>query len=287
MVSAFAIDYKTGMLTLLNRAPSCGEDPTYVCTDKAGGNLLVANYNGGNVAVIQIRADGTLGEASAIIQHHGSSVHPKRQQKPYPHCIMVSPDDRFVLVSDLGLDQILVYRFDPEKGSLAPNDPPFVRLSPGAGPRHFAFHPNGRFLYSINELQSTVTAFAFDVSAGRLREMQTVSTLPENFTSESTAAEVLVHPNGRFLYGCNRGHNSIVVFSIDPRTGTLAPVERVPTRGRPRNFRIDPSGSCLIVANQESNSIDLLQINRNTGRLYETGQSYGVSWPWCVKFLPL
>jgi 6-phosphogluconolactonase len=283
--SAFAIDPRTGGLALLNRVPACGGDPTYVCTDRAGKHLLVANYVGGSIAVIKIRGDGSLGDVSASVQHSGSSIHPKRQQKPYPHCILVSPDDRYVLVSDLGLDQILVYRFNAETGSLSPNSPPYISLRPGAGPRHFAFHPNGKFLYSINELQSTLTAFAYDASTGTLKELQTVSALPEGYTGESTASEVLVHPNGRFLYGANRGQNSIAVFSIDAKKGTLALVERIPTRGRPRNFRMDPDGSCLIVANQESETIDLLQINRNTGRLYETGQSYRVSWPWCVKFL--
>ncbi len=285
-VSAFSIDPRSGMLTLLNQAPSHGLDPTYVCTDGAGKNLLVANYVGGNIAAMRIRGDGTLGGTTAVVQHSGSSVHPKRQQKPYPHCILLSPDGRFALVPDLGLDQILVYRFDAEKGSLELNDTPFARLAPGAGPRHFAFHPNGRFLYSINELRSTVTAFAYDASAGVLKELQTVSSLPEGYAGESTASEVLVHPNGRFLYGANRGHNSIAVCSIDGKTGMLAPVERVPAGGRPRNFRIDPGGSCMIVANQESNTIDLFQIDRKSGRLYETGQRFGVSWPWCVKFLP-
>jgi len=237
------------------------------------------------VAVLPIGADGRLAEASAFVQHSGSSVD-ARQRGPHAHSINLSSDNRFALAADLGLDQLLVYRFDPEHGSLAANDPPYAKLNPGAGPRHFAFHPGGRYLYAINELQSTVTAFAFDPARGALKEMQTVSTLPKDFRGKNTTAEVQVHPSGKFLYGSNRGHDSIAVFAIDSRRGTLTPVEQVSTQGQtPRNFRIDPTGSYLLAANQDSHSVVVFRIDPKSGRLTPTGQRVEIFFPVCVKFL--
>lgn len=285
-VSAFAIDSKTGKLTFLNQASSGGAGPCYLAVDKSGKNVLVANYGGGSVAALPVNQDGRLNQASAFLQHRGSSVDPKRQQGPHAHSINVSPDNRFAVAADLGLDQLLVYRFDPAKGSLAANSPAFARVNPGAGPRHFAFHPGGKFAYVVNEMQSTVTAFAYDRRRGVLKELQTTSTLPKDFAGENTTAEVQAHPSGKFLYGSNRGHDSIAVFRIDPGKGTLRPVEQVATQGKtPRNFGIDPTGSYLIAANQNSDNIVVFRIDAKSGRLSATGQVLQVSSPVCVKFV--
>ncbi|NWG13527.1 MAG: lactonase family protein, partial [Acidobacteria bacterium] len=221
-VSAFVRDPKTGALSLLNTISSGGPGPCHVSIDRTGRLLLVANYGGGSIAALPIREDGSLQEASAFVQHSGSSVNPKRQERPHAHSINPSPDNRFAVVADLGLDQVLVYRLDPVKGSLIPNEPPFARVNPGAGPRHFAFHPGGEFAYVINEIQSTVTALAWDPKVGILREIQTLTTLPAVLVENNSTAEIQVHASGRFLYGSNRGHDSIAVFAIDPAKGTLA-----------------------------------------------------------------
>jgi 6-phosphogluconolactonase len=286
-VSAFAIDSATGKLALLNQVSSRGAGPAFVTVDRAGGNLLVANYGGGSVAVCPIHSDGRLGEATAFVQHTGSSINPQRQREPHAHSINVSPDNRFAIVADLGLDKLLVYRFDAAKGALTPNDPPFAAVKPGSGPRHFTFHPSGRFAYVINELASTVTAFSYDAARGAFTELQTISTLPKDFAGNSTTAEVQVDPAGRFLYGSNRGHDSIAVFAIDPSKGALTPVEHVPTQGKtPRNFRIDPTGSYLFAANQDSGSVVIFRIDARTGRLAPTGKVLAVASPVCVKFVP-
>jgi 6-phosphogluconolactonase len=287
-VSAFALDPRAGKLTFLNQVSSRGADPCYLVVDKRGKYALVANYSGGSVAAFPVHADGRLGEASALVQHAGRSVNPERQQGPHAHSINLSPDNRFAIAADLGLDQLLVYRFDPTKGSLAANSPAFAQVNPGAGPRHLAFHPSGRFAYVINEMQSTVTAFAYDAAGGVLHPLETISTLPEGFAGKNDTAEVQVHPTGRFLYGSNRGHDSIAVFATDAEKGTLTPVEYVATRGKtPRNFGIDPTGSFLVVANQDSDNLVVFRINPDSGRLTPTGQVVEVPSPVCVKFVAL
>lgn len=286
-VSAFAIDRVTGKLTLLNQVSARGAGPAHLTVDRSGKTVLVANYGGGSVAVLPIKEDGSLAEASGFVQHTGVGV-TKRQAGPNAHSINASPDNRFAIVADLGLDKVFVYRFDPVKGSLEANDPPFVKAAPGAGPRHFAFHPNRPFAYVINEMASTVTAFAYNAKAGVLTERQTITTLPKDFTGATSTAEVQVHPTGKFLYGSNRGNDSIAVFSIDARKGTLTPVETMPTQGKtPRNFGIDPTGSFLLAANQGSGSVVVFRIDPKTGRLTPTGQIVEIGAPSCVKFLPL
>lgn len=286
-VHAFALDPATGKLSFLNSQPSKGAGPCHLVVDGEGRHVLVANYSGGSVAVLPILSDGRLGEATAFIQHQGRSVHPQRQTAPHAHSINVDPANRFAFVADLGLDQVLIYRFDPHRGTLAPNDPPFAATAPGAGPRHFAFHPNGRFAYVINELNSTITAFRYDASRGSLSEIQTLSTLPEGFSGENTTAEVQVHPSGRFLYGSNRGHDSIVLFAVDPETGLLQLVGHRSTQGRtPRHFGIDPTGTYLLAANQDSDTIVFFRIDPGTGQLQPTGQVVEVSMPVCVKMIP-
>ncbi len=283
-VSAFAVDLETGKLKFINKVASRGAGPCFVSVDPTGRNVLVANYGSGSIAVLPIKDDGGLAEASVAIQHSGSSVNPRRQQGPHAHSINLSPDNRFAIAADLGLDKVFVYRFDSAKGSLAPNDPPFAAVKPGSGPRHFAFHPNKRYGYVINELSSTVTAFSWNAGAGVLKEVQTISTLPKDFSGESTCAEVQVHPSGKFLYGSNRGHDSIAVFSIDGN-GRLTPVEHVSTQGKvPRNFAIDPTGAWLFAANQNAGGVVVFRIDAKTGRLTPAGQKLEVASPVCVRF---
>ncbi len=288
VVSAFSIDTATGKLTLLNQQSSRGAGPCYVSVDKTGRNALVANYGGGSVAVLPVKQDGSLAEASAYVEHAGKSVDPRRQQRPYAHSFNLSPDNRFAVATDLGIDKVLVYRFDAGKGSIEPNEPAFAPVKPGAGPRHFAFHPSARFAYVINEIQSTVTAFSYDAGRGALAEIQTVSSLPPDFSGNNSTAEVQVDPSGRFLYGSNRGHDSIAVFAIDQKKGTLSPVEHVATQGKtPRNFGIDPTGSFLLAANQATDNVTVFRIDRKTGRLAATGQVLAAPTPVCVKFVAL
>jgi 6-phosphogluconolactonase len=286
-VTAFSIDRQSGRLNQLNKVSSKGNGPCHLNVDRTGRALVVANYGSGSVAAMPVRADGSLGEAAGFIEHKGSSVNPKRQQGPHAHSANISSDNRFVVVADLGLDQVLVYRFDPAKASLAPNDPPFAKVQPGAGPRHFTFHPNGRFAYVINELHSTVTAFNYDRRRGAFSELHTVSTLPADFRGDNTTAEVVAHPSGKFLYGSNRGHNSIAVFQIDG-SGKLTLIENASTQGRiPRNFAIDPTGQWLLAANQETDNVTVFAINKTNGRLKATGQTLKVDTPVCVRYVAL
>jgi 6-phosphogluconolactonase len=288
-VSAFKIDASTGGLTLLNSVPSKGAGPCYVRVDRTGKNALVANYGGGSVAVIPIGDDGKLREVSSFVQHSGTVADPKRQGGPRAHSINPSPDNRFVVAADLGLDKLLVYRFDPDAGTIAPNEPPFAQVAPRSGPRHFTFHPNGKYAYAINEISCTLTAFNYDSKKGVLNEIQTTSTLPKDVpvTSDLSTAEVVVHPSGKFLYGSNRGHNSIAVFSISPK-GTVTLLDNVNTQGRtPRNFGIDPTGSFLLALKQASNNIVVFRIDKKTGRLSPTGQTVETPGPMCVRFLPV
>jgi 6-phosphogluconolactonase len=254
--------------------------------DSQGKNVLVANYGGGTSAVLPIQPDGRLAAPSSIIQHSGSSVNPERQEGPHAHSINLDAGNRFAFTADLGLDKVLIYRFDGAKGTLAPNAPPSVSTAPGAGPRHFAFHPSGRYAYVINELDSTVTAFRYDGQSGTLTTLQAISTLPAGFSGDTTTAEVQVHPSGRFLYGSNRGHDSIAMFAIDPDTGRLTALGHQPTGGKtPRNFGIDPTGAYLLAANQDSDNLVLFRIEE-TGRLTSTGQAIQVPKPVCVKMIP-
>ena len=285
-VAAFAIDRDSAKLTLVNQQSAGGSGPCHLVVDRAGKNVLLANYGGGSVEVVPIRADGSLAEPSAFIQHKGTSANPERQEGPHAHCIQLDTANRFAVACDLGLDQVLVYRFDPAKGALTANDPPFAAVKPGAGPRHISFHPGGKFVYVINELDSSLTIFAYDAARGALKELQTVPTQPEPVKGNSTA-EVEVHPSGRFVYGSNRGHNSIVVWSIDEKTGRVTLVEHQPTQGKtPRNFAIDPSGTFLLAANQDSDTVVVFRIDAKTGRLRPTGHTVEVGAPVCVKFVP-
>jgi 6-phosphogluconolactonase len=237
------------------------------------------------VAAIRVRDDGSLGEATALVQHRGSSVDPRRQQEPHAHSINLDADNRFALAADLGMDQVLVYRFDLERGALQPAGSAVVK--PGAGPRHLAWHPSRRFAYVINELQSTITVFAYTAREGLLRELQTVATLPNSFEGTSHTAEVQVSPDGKFVFGSNRGHDSIAVFAVDPNLGTLTHVQTQPTGGKtPRNFSVDPTGRYLLAANQGTGEIVVFRIDPVSGRLTPTGHTADVPSPVCVKFVP-
>jgi len=283
-VSAFAVDAATGRLTFLNRQPSGGGSPCHLSLDKDGRNLLVANYGGGTVAVLPVQPDGRLAAPSAVVKHQGSSVNPERQKGPHAHSVNLDPANRLAFVADLGLDKLLAYRFDPARGTLTPNDPPGASLAPGAGPRHFAFHPSGRQVYVLNELFSTVTVFSYRAESGSLAELQTVTTLPAGFGGRNSTAEVVVSADGKFLYASNRGHDSIAVFAIDPAHGKLTATGHHPTLGRkPRNFALDPTGAYLLAANQDSDSIAVFRVDRNTGALVPVGAPVATPRPVCVR----
>ncbi len=247
----------------------------------------MANYGGGSVSAIPIGADGKLGEPTAFIQHIGKSIDPGRQQESHAHSINVDKNNHFAIVADLGLDKLFVYKLDPAKGTLTPNDPTFFAVEPGAGPRHFAFHPSAPLAFVINELNSTLTSLSYDADKGTFKKIQTLSTLPKNFKGNTSTAEVVVHPSGKFVYGSNRGQNSIAAFTVDPKTGAMSFIahqgEGIKT---PRNFNIDPSGSFLLVANQDGGDVLVFKIDLATGKLTPTKYKAEISKPVCIKFLP-
>jgi 6-phosphogluconolactonase len=282
-VSAFARDPAAGTLTPLNQRASGGGAPCYVTVDRAGRFALVANYVGGSVATLPIGADGRLGEIAALVQHRGSGPNRERQEGPHAHSITLDPLNRFALVADLGLDRLMVYRFDARTGALAAAGETAAR--PGAGPRHLAFHPNGRLVYVVNELESSLTTYRYDGERGALSALQTLSLRAAGRTNANTGADVHVLPSGRFVYASNRGDDSIAVFAVDPSAGTLAPVQQRPTDGRvPRNFALDPTGRFLLAANQQSNAIVSFAIDARSGRLAPTGARVAVPAPVCVRF---
>ncbi len=288
-VGAFAIDRESGKLTLLNQASSAGAGPAHLTVDRAGKCVLVANYGGGSVAALPIKADGSLGEPASSIQHTGSSVDPQRQKEPHAHNINVSPDNRFAFAADLGLDKMLIYKLDAGNAVLTANDPAFATVPPGSGPRHFAFHPNGKFAYVINEMLCTMTTFSYDAKQGELKVIQTVSTLPagESVKPGYSTAEVVAHPNGKFLYGSNRGHDTIAVYSIGA-DGKITLVQNAPAEVKiPRNFNLDPTGQWLITAGQNSDNLAIFRVDPQTGKLEFTGTKLEVGAPVCVKFLPV
>jgi 6-phosphogluconolactonase len=290
-VSAFRIDRDSGVLTLLNRRSSRGTAPCYLVVDRSGRHVLVANYGDGTVATLPIDGDGSLGDVESVVQHKGSSVNPERQEGPHAHSINLDPSNRIALAADLGLDQVLIYQFDEDEGTLNPNDPSSVDVTPGAGPRHGTFDPDGHHFYLVNELDLTVTVFGYRSRSGTLTEIQSISTLPDSITTAAaqeagySTAEIQVHPSGKFLYVSNRGHNSIAIFAIDQATRKLRPVGHEPTIGRnPRNFRIDPSGRYLLVANQDSNTVVVFSIDQEAGTLTPTGHSARIPNPVCLRF---
>jgi 6-phosphogluconolactonase len=286
-VSSFSVDSATGKLSLLNQRSSMGTGPCHVVLDKEGKNVFVANYVSGSVAVLPVAADGRLGEASAFIQHAGKSVHPTRQQGPHAHCVTLDPANRFAFVCDLGLDKILAYRFDAQKGTLTPVEIANVSTKPGAGPRHMVFRPDGKFAYLINELNSTVSVFSFDAKSGKLTEVQTESTLPPYYEGKNSGAEIDIHPSGKWLYVSNRGNESVILFDVDRDKGTITYTEEQGTGGKtPRHFGIQPSAKHLAIANQNSDTVLVCRIDDGNGRLKPSGVFAEAPSPACVVFLP-
>jgi 6-phosphogluconolactonase len=282
------MDTKTGKLTFLNQVPSRGVWPCHLALDRTGRWLAVANYGSGSMAIMPVRTDGRLEEAAVVDQHGGSSVNRERQQGAHAHEVVFSPDNHFLLLADLGLDKIFVYRFDAYKGTVTPAEKPFAKVAPGAGVRHLAFHPNGKIVYAINEMGNTVTAFRYDPAKGALTDFQSISTLPQSFKGASTTAEVAVNAAGTILYGSNRGHDSIAIFSIDPEKFTLMAMDHALTLGKtPRHFALDPTGGYLLAANQDTNDIVVFRVHPTTGQLTPVGRPVTDSpMPVCILFVP-
>ena len=294
-VSAYAIDPVTGKLRFLNSVPASGTSTCYISIDKTGRYVMLANFGSGSVSVIHVKDDGSLGELASFIQDVGHSVDPSIQTEPHPHWIGVSPDNRYVIVSDLGIDQVLIFHLDKKSGMLSPPGPPSTAVYPGGGPRHFTFDPSGKFGYQLSEMSGIVDVFSWDPTKGTLTTVQRVHTVPHNFFGGNHSAEIEIHPSGRFLYESNRrtqgetvrGPDTIGVFAIDQKNGTLSRVEEVLSGGTmPRNFALDPTGNYLLSANQLSNNIVVFKIDSSTGRLTKTGNEIQVDTPVCIKFVP-
>lgn len=281
-VSALSIN-SAGELHVLNSQSSHGEDPCYISIEQTGQFALVANYTSGSVAMLPIQTGGQLGPASDVIQHSGSSAHPERQTGPHAHCILPDPTNHFAIAMDLGLDKLMIYRMDLENGKLHKHAE--VKVPPSAGPRHLTFHPNGRYAYLINELNSTLISYRYHSVNGTFEAFQTAPTLPSDFKGENLCADIHISPNGNHLYASNRGHDSIALFLIDENSGKLTYRNHTSTDGKePRNFAIDPGGSYLLVANQKTHNIVTFRIDPDTGQLFKTGYEVVVSLPVCVKF---
>ena len=286
-VYSFSIDKATGKLNFLNKQSSGGGGACHLVVDKTGKFLLVANYGTGSIADFPLKEDGSIGPIAARIQFEGAGPNPKRQKGPHAHAVVLSHDNRFLFVPDLGTDKIRIFKFDASNGNLTPSEPAFATVKPAAGPRHFALSPDGKFAYAVDEMGSSVTAFRFDSSTGALTEIEPVSTLPGGFSGENNSAEIQIGPGGRFLYASNRGNNSIAVFAIDNKSGKLNRLEIVPTQGAtPRNFTVDPTGKYLLAANQDSNSIVVFARNPKTGKLAPTGKTAASPSPVCLLFVP-
>lgn len=286
-VASFAIDRKTGSLKFLNSRSSGGQAPCYLAVDHTGKMLLVANYGTGGISAYPIEHDGRLGEMSALMTAHGSSVNTERQEGPHAHETVISADNRLVYVPDLGLDQIRIYRLDPANAKLTPSSPAFAKEEAGRGPRHMAFSPDNKFAYVVNELKSVVTVFSHDPSTGSLRQVQTISTLPAGFSGENAPAEIEVDRAGEFVYASNRGSGTIAVFARDPGNGTLRQIQIAPTGGtNPRGMQIDPTGQFLFAGDQHANYFVLFKIDPQTGQLTLTGQKFDAPSPVAFLFVP-
>jgi len=295
-VSAFAIDPASGKLRPLNIVPTGGTSTCFLSMDKTGKYVLLANFGSGSVSVIKVKDDGSLGDLTSFIQNVGHSVNPAIQTEPHPHSILVSPDNRYVIVSDLGMDKVMIFQFDAKTGKLSPPDPPFVGILPGGGPRHFAFTPSGKFAYQLSEMSGIVDAYAWDPAHGTLTNLQSAHTIPRDFTGDNHSGEIGVSPDGKFLYESNRrntgdtgwGPDTIGIFAIDPEKGTLSLVDQALSGGiMPRSFGIDPTGSYLLAANQVSNTVVVFKIDNATGRLSKTGNEVKLETPVCVQFVPI
>jgi 6-phosphogluconolactonase len=287
-ISSYSVDAKTGALKLLNSKLAGGADPSFISLDKTEKFAFVANYRGGNISAHAVLPDGSFGERTAFVQHTGSSVHPQRQTRPYAHSIINDPSNRFLLVPDLGVDKVFIYKFDEKTGAITPNDPPALVVPPGSGPRHVRFHPNGKWVFVICEISSTVLACEWDGTRGALTQKQVISALPADFKGTSTSAELEIHPNGKFAYASNRGHESLAVFAIDQASGQLSLIQHISSAGKtPRNFAIDPTNKWLIVTNHGSDNTVIYSIDQMTGKLTQKGEPISVTYPFCPRFLPI
>jgi 6-phosphogluconolactonase len=284
MVTAYSVDRATGKLAKLNDKPSGGSGPCHLVGDKANRSLIIVHYGSGNVSVFKLNSDGSIGERTALVQDTGETgSDKKRQDKAHAHSVNLSKSEKYAVVADLGLDEYIVYAFDAVKGTLTEHS--HAKIKSGSGPRHFNFHPTYKWAYGVNELSSTVTAFDWDESAGKLTEKQTISTLPADFKGESYCAEILVHPSGKYVYASNRGHDSLAMYSIGS-DGKLTSLGTVSTEGKtPRNFRIHPSGAWVIAANQDSGNLVVYKFDKGTGKLSPTGEQAKVPFPVCIKFI--
>jgi 6-phosphogluconolactonase len=285
-VSSFSVD-PSGKLKPINQVSSRGAGPAHLALDKSGRWAVVTNYTSGQIAVIPVAADGRLSEAATVLQNSGKGLHPERQAGPHAHCCVFDPANQFALICDLGLDKVFAYRFDAATGKLTPNDPPFATVKPGSGPRHLSFRPDGRFAYLINELTSTITVFSYDAAAGKLAEVQTLSSLPEYYDGPNAGAEIGVHPSGKWVYASNRGNNTVVLFNVDADKGTLTYVEEQGTGGKtPRHFGIQPNAQHLVIANQDADQLLACRIDSGNGRLKPSGIFADCPSPTCAQFLP-
>lgn len=286
-IAAFSFDKQTGLLTYINEQPSGGDHPCYVSVDRTGKWVATGNYSSGSVAILPVQADGSLGKASTIIQHEGSGVNKERQSNPHVHCTVFSNDNRFLFVPDLGIDKVMIYSFDDLTGKLSTAPQPFARSADGAGPRHFCFHPSGKFAYLIEEMSGTVVVF--DHKNGNLKNKQRISSMPPGDTSNAASADIHVSPDGKFLYASNRADaNSIAIFTISQKTGKLVLAAHQSTLGKtPRNFNFDPSGNFLLVGNQHSDEIVIFKMDKETGLLTDTQKRIQAGKPVCIKWIGL
>ncbi|MBV7330136.1 lactonase family protein [Chloroflexi bacterium TSY] len=281
-VAAYEVTGENGELTLLNRMPTQGSAACYLTVDATGQTLLAANYQNGTVLSYPIYADGTLGHAVSFMTHTGSSINPARQQEPHAHCIVISPDNRYAYVADLGIDKSVNYGLNAAASTLSPNRQPFIRTHPGAGPLHFSFHPQQPFAYVINELDSTITMFDYEPESGTLLEQQTISTLPDGFDGTSHCADLKITPDGHFLYGTNRGHDSIAAYAIAD-DGHLALIDITPSGAeQPQNLAITPDGRLLFCANMAGDRVTLFHIDIQTGQILPTAKPISISKPSCI-----
>lgn len=284
-VQAYAVDPTHDTLTALNQQPTGGGHPTHLVVDATGRLLITANYGSGTVTAFPVRPDGSLGERSAFFQHEGSGPNRERQQSAHPHGVTLAPDNRFAFVPDLGTDRIVAYALDPAAATLRPHPAGTVPVEPGAGPRHLSFSRDGRHAYVINEMGGTITGFAYDATAGRLTEIQTIATLPPDFTGANKTAEIVLHPNDRYVYGSNRGHDSLAAYVRDPDTGILRLSGFTPSGGRsPRHFDVSPDGRWLITTHEDSDDVHVFRLDPATGTLHPTSHQLAVPQPVCVLF---
>ncbi|WP_044171897.1 lactonase family protein [Flectobacillus major] len=282
-VNAFSFDKQSGSLSFLNSESAGGAGPCHITTDRTGKWVIAGNYGGGSLSILPILGNGTVGKATQTIQHTGHSVNASRQEKPHVHSINVAPNNQDVFVPDLGVDKIYTYSLDTQKGLLNEGKPAYTSSIAGSGPRHFTFHPNGKWAYVIEELSATVTAYRYQ--KGGLKATQTISTLPADYTGKKWCADIHISPDGKFLYASNRSHESITVYAINTKTGQLTWVDNTNVAGKtPRNFAIDPTGNYILVANQDSDNITIFKRDKATGKFTYTGTSVEVSMPVCLQW---